>query len=81
MAARETRFEPKPGYTSAGKATLEVVKWEPVGNALDYKTTPVASYELFYRDGEVFLVKDGDECVYSELLDGEGGDDGEADVD
>lgn len=57
------------------RATLEVKErvWHD-GNRLRYDESPVVCFEMFYRDGEVFVVKhtpgeEMGEAVYTEILD------------
>lgn len=78
--ANEITYEGRPGYSSAGTAWLAVEKHIPHDTeALSFKIDNVATYELFFKDGEVFVVKNGTdpnepgEIVYSEILNTEDG--------
>jgi hypothetical protein len=41
---------------------------EDADNPLNYTQEQVAHYELRWDEGEVMLIKDGEEIVYSEIL-------------
>jgi hypothetical protein len=41
---------------------------EDADNPLNYTQEQVAHYELQWSEGEVMLIKDGEEIVYSEIL-------------
>lgn len=65
----------RPGYSSAGVAWLAIEKRIPHDTeALSFDVKIEATYELFFKDGEVFVVKNGTdpnepgEIVYSEIF-------------
>ena len=70
MPAREAKRYPRPGYSSANDAWLEIIDRVPDDSRpLDFTDHTVASFTLHWNEenNEVQLIK-GDEIVYSEIF-------------